>query len=149
MSTPTTPAGLLASMLIYGTRNADEKVTFKMLPLTSECPYAEVEFDASSGALAVISRHQRPMPNFLEKLDDKGRRIKVGTNEEGEVLTAKRAVIADSPYEYYLRDARDIEQFMALTAFNLDHPVYQYFLQASKAQQAQEQAAAETAQQPA
>ena len=70
-------------MLVSG--NWGPYKTFKMIPVSTECPYIEAIFDPSSKILAVISKEKKPTYHMVPKLDDNGDQIpmKVGKRANG------------------------------------------------------------------
>lgn len=110
------------NMLVYSTDWYGRK-SFRMLPMHEECPFNEVIFDPNTGVLAVISRDKKEKPQMLPKLTDKGMPIPLKASSDA---TQPRFIeerrMMETYYEYYLDNQEDIERFVQLFAFNLDHP---------------------------
>ena len=49
-----------------------EKETFRMMPITEDCPYAEVIYNPAVATLVVISKIKKQNFQFLPKLDGNG-----------------------------------------------------------------------------
>ena len=63
------------NMKLY-TSSWQDAVTFKMLPVTSDCPYAEVIYNPAAAVLVVLSKHKSNQFQFINKVDDEGYAIK-------------------------------------------------------------------------
>jgi|694.fasta_scaffold123764_2 hypothetical protein len=109
------------TMLIYNTdwygRNS-----FRMMPITNDCPFNEVIYDPNTGVLAVISRDHKEKPQMLPKLNDKGMPIplKLGSDAAQSRFVEERRMM-DTYYEYYLDNKNDIRNFVLHFAINPEH----------------------------
>lgn len=100
----------------YGTK------TFRMLPISEDCPFNEVIFDPTTKVLAVISKDQKEKPQLLPKLSDKGQIIPLKvTTENGQPKYVEERRMMDTYYEYYLDQVDDISVFVNHFAMNPDH----------------------------
>lgn len=108
------------SMFVYST-DWYGRQTFRMLPMTIECPFNEVIYDPNTKVLAVISKDKKDKPQMLPKLTDKGQVIPVKTSEGQHYIEERR--IMETYYEYYIDNKTDIEKFIHLFAVNIDHPI--------------------------
>ena len=113
------------SMLVY-TSNWYGKDSFKMMPITDDCPFLEVIFDPSTTVLAVIGKSMKQKPQMVPKLNGKGQPITV-KSAEGTAGLAEERVIFESYYEYYVDDPEDIINFVKMYAVNFDHPAVSIF----------------------
>lgn len=95
--------------------------TFKMIPVTSDCPYNECIFDANEKSMAIISKERKENYHFLPKLNDYGdlQEAKPGKRPNGKPYAEQR-VLMDTYYEYYLEDVEDIRAFVKNFATNAD-----------------------------
>ena len=105
------------SMLIYSADWYGTK-TFRMLPITEECPYNEVIFDPSTSVLAVISKEFKEKPHMFPKLNITGKPLHMSTVDSD---PAEERVVMDTYYEYYLDDIDDIRVFIDHFAINAEH----------------------------
>lgn len=103
------------SMMIYKTISQGDIESFRMIPLTNECPFVEAIYVPQTKVLAVISKQHISKPHMLPKLDEKGHAVKKGN----EYL--QQRVTVDTYYEYYIEDREDIEAFIKKFAINLQH----------------------------
>lgn len=106
-------------MFVYSTDWYGRK-SFRMLPMTNECPFNEVLYDPNTRVLAVISKDKKDKPQMLPKLTDKGQVIPLKTGEGQHYIEERR--IMETYYEYYIDNKSDIEKFIQTFAVNTDHP---------------------------
>lgn len=90
--------------------------TFKMLPITNECPFNEVLFDPQSKVLAVVSKDKKQAYRLIPKLNDKGRPMTA--IERGVPVEIQERKLMENFYEYYLEDVDDIKAFVNRFAVN-------------------------------
>lgn len=109
--------------------------TFKMMPVTDDCPYVECIFDVESKVLAVISKHSKESLHMLPKLDDKGDivRLKISKKENGKDYAEERKLLSTF-YEYYITDKLEIKDFINMFATNADTYDFTQYLDADVTQ---------------
>ena len=90
--------------------------TFKMLPLTNDCPYNEVLFDPQSKILAIVGKEKKQAYRLVPKLNDKGRPMT--SIERGVPFEVQERKLMENFYEYYLEDIDDIKSFVSKFAAN-------------------------------
>ena len=103
--------------------------TFKMLPLTRECPYVECLFDPMGKILAILSKDKQESLKMIAKLDLNGdpEKTKNGKRPNGKDYKEERRTIA-THMEFYIEDKTDVLQFIAMHAVNLkEFPLDDYF----------------------
>lgn len=93
--------------------------TFKMMPITTDCPYNECIFDVQSKVLAIIGKVSKESFHMMPKLDDKGDivRLKIGKKEDGKDYAEERKILSTF-YEYYITDKEEIAEFVKHFAVN-------------------------------
>jgi len=93
--------------------------TFKMIPITKDCPYNEVIFDVQSKTLAIIGKESKESFHMMPKLTDTGDvlRLKLGKKENGKDYAEERKALVTF-YEYYITEREEIEDFVAKFAVN-------------------------------
>lgn len=93
--------------------------TFKMIPITKECPYNEVIFDVNTKVLAIISKESKESFHMLPKLTDTGdvMRLKLGKKENGKDYAEERKALVTF-YEYYIENKDEIVDFVIAMAEN-------------------------------
>jgi hypothetical protein len=93
--------------------------TFKMIPISKECPYNEVIFDVTTKLLAIISKESKESFHMMPKLTDTGdvMRLKLGKKENGKDYAEERKALVTF-YEYYIENKEEIIQFVNAVAEN-------------------------------
>jgi len=101
--------------------------TFKMIPITKDCPYNECIFDVQSKVLAVVSKEKKESLHMLPKLTDTGdvMRLKIGKKDNGKDYAEERKALVTF-YEYYLETVDDIVDFVMTVAENNNFNFQQY-----------------------
>lgn len=115
---------IMNSMLLI-TSSWGSKKTFKMIPVTKDCPYNECIFDINTKILAVISKESKESLHMLPKLNELGdiSRLKIGKKENGKDYAEERKALVTF-YEYYIEDQDEIENFISM--FSLNHSTFDY-----------------------
>ena len=93
--------------------------TFKMIPISNDCPYVECIFDPSSKVFVIISKVTKTSLHMLPKLDEYGKAVSGNRGAKQE----RRSI--DTFQEYYIEDTKDIKaivEYFAIndTRFNID-----------------------------
>ena len=107
------------SNMLLTTSNWGPFKTFKLMPLTSDCPYVEAIFDPSSKILAVISKIAKSSYHMVPKIDDNGDEIKlkIGKRQNGKDGKEQR-VMMDTHAEYYITDIEESKSFIKMFGIN-------------------------------
>ncbi len=113
-------------MMVYSSDWQGQK-SFRMLPVSEDCPFNEVIFDPTSRVLAVISKDQKEKPQMLPKLNGNGQMImlkglQAETSNPYQPTYVEERHMMDAYYEYYLDNETDINTFVELFAINPTHP---------------------------
>jgi hypothetical protein len=105
--------------------------TFKMMPISVECPYNEVIFDPDSKVLAVVSKEKKESMHMVAKLNEWGDPVgmKIGKRSNGKDYAEERKTL-ESFYEYYIEDVAEIANFIKLVAVNSDEFNFTQFTEA-------------------
>jgi hypothetical protein len=93
--------------------------SFRLIPITNDCPYVECIFDVSLQVLVVISKNKKQSYHMLPKLDDNGDGVKTRN---------KRANGKDSFQEYYIIEPSDMISFIEKCADNASTFDYKQFI---------------------
>ena len=64
------------SMLVYASDWQKEQ-SFRMMPVSQDCPFNEVIYDPTTKVLAIVSKDKKEKPHMLPRLDDKGKLIPI------------------------------------------------------------------------
>lgn len=108
-------------MMIYRSKWND-KSTFRMLPLTAECPYNEIIFDPEQKILAIVGKEKKEKPMMLPRLNDKGDIIPA-KRPNTDTSWQEQRVMLNTYYEYYIEDMSDIIALVKLMS-NVELPEY-------------------------
>jgi len=106
-----------SNMLLFTTFFGQNK-TFKLMPVTDDCPYMEVIYDPSVQMLVALSKDKKQNYEMLPKLDEDGNYIqakKPKTN--GKPMKEERRLL-EVPTEYYLIERAEQEAFIERFAIN-------------------------------
>ena len=97
------------------------KKTFKMIPISKDCPYIECIFDPESKMLAVVLDKIKETYHMLPKLDDNGDPVSIkGRARPGGQKTKEERRLVATYGEVYIADPTDQEQLIELFAINSD-----------------------------
>ena len=115
-------------LLIKSSWNEGE--TFRLLPLTQDCPYVECIFDPSTKVFVVISRVIKTTLHMLPKLDDNGDPAPLKVKRaNGRMVKEERKQI-ETFQEYYIEDKDAIEALIDIFAVNKGSFDYKKFMSA-------------------
>lgn len=103
--------------------------TFKMIPVTKDCPYNECIFDVNSKVLAIIGKESKESFHMLPKLNEVGdvQRLKIGKKENGKDYAEERKVLVTF-YEYYIEVKEEIVDFIMNVAENAESFDFQQYI---------------------
>jgi len=106
-------------MLVSG--NWGPYKTFKLIPVTIDCPYIEAIFDPSSKILAIISKDSKPSYHMVPKKDDNGDDVpmKIGKRTNGKEFKEQR-IMMDTYQEYYINNLEEVTSMINMFAINAD-----------------------------
>jgi hypothetical protein len=109
----------MKSMLIVKS-TWDDRNTFKLIPLTQECPYVEGIFDPKSKTLIMLSKTTKEQLHMVPRLDDNGDLMKTKTpRPNGNPFKEERKALKTF-MEYYISEKEDIKTFLNLFTTNLE-----------------------------
>ena len=106
----------MKNMMIYAAK-WNEKQTFRLMPINSDCIFNEAIFDPEQKVLAVISKDIKEKPMMMPRLNDRGDTIAT-KRASGEQWWQEQRVVMDAYYEYYIEDMSDILLFIKMFAIN-------------------------------
>jgi len=86
--------------------------TFKMIPISNDCPYVECIFDPSSKVFVIISKVTKTSLHMLPKLDEYGKAISGNKGAKQD----RRSI--DTFQEYYIEDVNTIKEVTEYFAIN-------------------------------
>jgi len=92
----------------------NEKKTFKMIPVTLDCPYVEGFYDPESKVFVIIGKTMKTTMHMIPKLNDEGKPVII---KGGKSVKQERKAI-ETFTEYYIENKEDIKTVVELMAFN-------------------------------
>jgi hypothetical protein len=101
--------------------------TFKMLPITENCPFSEVIYDPTTTILVVIAKTKINNFQMVPRLDDNGYPIAV-KGKAGEVPYQQQRISLEMLQEHYITEVDEQEAFIKYFAMNADVFKYKNFL---------------------
>ena len=115
----TTP--MYGQNMLLTTSNWGPNKTFKLIPITKDCPYVEAIFDPGSKILAVISTIAKETYHMIDKLDDNGdpQKMKLSRTKDGGDTKKERRLLKTYA-EYYITVREEIETFINGFCINAD-----------------------------
>lgn len=115
-------------LLIKSSWNEGE--TFRMLPLSKDCPYVECIFDPSTNVFVVISTVTKTTLHMLPKLDDNGDPAPLKMKRpNGRTVKEERKTI-ETFQEFYIDDKDAIAELVNIFAINKDSFDYKKYIKA-------------------
>lgn len=116
-------------MMKLGLPWRNNKMSFKLMPLSPECNFLEARFNFDEKALNVMSKVKYQIYNMFPKLDDNGEvSYKPGKPAPGAkpVLKQERKQ-SDAFYDYVITEKDDIQKFVDLMT-GTTNDLEQYFI---------------------
>ena len=96
----------------------NQQPTFKMIPVSVNCPYVECIYDPQSKVLALIGNIKKNVFHMMPKLDDNGEVVGRKVRTEGSKTYKEERRTVETFQEYYLVDSADIKAFLEMFAVN-------------------------------
>ena len=93
--------------------------SFKMIPVTLDCPYVECIFSTEDKIMVVISKVMKQSYHMLPKLDSNGDAIPVkGKPRQNKKVVVEERRLVDTFSEFYLMTPEEISGFVHSFAIN-------------------------------
>jgi hypothetical protein len=103
-------------LLIKSSWNEGE--TFRLLPLSQDCPYVECIFDPSTKVFVVISKVTKTTLHMLPRLDDNGDPAPLKTKRANGRMVKEERKSIETFQEYYVEDHEAMDALIDLFAVN-------------------------------
>jgi len=94
--------------------------TFKMMPISTDCPYAEIIYDPKTTLLVVISKLKKNNLQMVDKLDTDGNPIKAKRPKMNNKPWAEKQLQIEVLQEYYITEKEEQEEFIKEFAVNAE-----------------------------
>ena len=96
----------------------NDKPSFRLMPVTDNCPYVECLYDPESKVFVVISKVKKTSLHMLPKLDENGDPMATKVpRRNGKLIKEERKSI-ETFQEYYIGSVIDIQTLIKLHAIN-------------------------------
>lgn len=103
--------------------------TFRLIPVTLECPYVECILDPATKVFVVIAKINKTALHMIPRLDDSGDPLQVkGVRPNGRTIREERKTI-ETFQEFYIEDKKAMEDIINLMAINAKTFKYKKFLE--------------------
>jgi len=99
------------TMMLVESTWQDSK-TFKMIPISNDCPYVECLYDPMSKVFVIISKVTKTTLHMLPKLDEYGKAISGNKGAKQDRKTI------ETFQEYYVENTDSIKEVVELFAIN-------------------------------
>ena len=110
----------------------NEGETFRLIPVTDDCPYVECIFDPATKVFVIISKLSKTTLHMLPKLDENGDPSALKTKRaNGRTVKEERKTI-ETFQEYYVEDIDAIKSLVEFFAINHKDMDWKSFLEAKK-----------------
>ena len=115
------------NMLLYTTFWGKDK-SFKLMPISNDCPYAEVLYDTELQTLVAFSKKSKQNFEMLPKLDDDGEFIPTKKPKRNGKPMKEQRILMNVPSEYWFIERPEQEAFIKAFAVNAKSFDYKKFL---------------------
>jgi len=106
--------------------------TFRMIPLTIDCPFGEIVFVPDARALQILYKHTVEGLHMMPKLDDNGNPMINAKAPKGSNPYKQERKTLSVPQDAYIHNPKEIEEFVEMFAIN-DKFDYKIFMVEPKA----------------
>jgi len=96
----------------------NQQPTFKMVPVSVNCPYVECIYDPESKVLALIGNIKKNVFHMMPKLDDNGDIVARKVRTEGSKTYKEERRTVETFQEYYITDNAQISEFVEMFGIN-------------------------------
>lgn len=121
------------NMMLLTTYWGDDK-TFKMMPVTEDCPFMEVIYDPKTNLLVVITKNMKENLQLVPKVDDDGNSIPTKRPKSNGKPWKEKHVQMTVPQEFYFIEKTEQELFIKQFAINASTYDYMLYLDAKESQ---------------
>ena len=84
-----------------------EHKTFKLMPLTEECPYLEGIYDPNTDMLVVITSKMKQNLQMVPKIDDSGNIVKATKAKVNGKPYKEKQILMHVPQEFYITEREE------------------------------------------
>jgi hypothetical protein len=102
--------------------------TFKLMPISNDCPYMEVIYDTATQMLVAISKTFKENFEMLPRLDDDGEIQRTKKPKRNGKEFKEHRMQMSVPQEYYMVERAEQESFIEAFACNAEDFNYKLYL---------------------
>lgn len=117
----------IGNMRLFTTYWGQEE-TFRMMPVTEDCPFMEVIYHPSAQMLIAMSKNMKQNYEMLPKLDDDGEWVPAKKPKRNGSKMKEERRLMEVPQEHYMTVRMEQEEFIKLFAMNADDYNYTKYL---------------------
>lgn len=114
------------NMMLVTTYWGQDK-TFKLMPVTDDCPYMECIYDIHTDMLVVITKVKAEKLQMVPKLDDNGNQIQSTKPKANNKPWKEKQVQLNVPNEFYFTEREEQVEFMKNFAVNFEEYDFQKY----------------------
>lgn len=98
-----------------------QKKSFKLIPITNDCPFVECLFSPEQQMMVIISKYMKGAYHMVQKLDDNGDPVPVKGKPRlnGNKFKEERRLV-DTCSEHYILTEEEIREMIKMFAVNPD-----------------------------
>lgn len=98
-----------------------DKPTFKLIPVSLDCPYNEIIFDPEVNVLAIVSKQKKDSFHMMPRLTEHGDIMKANSNkrDHGKNYSEQRVAL-ETYYEYFISEPTEMTSIINTFAINAD-----------------------------
>jgi len=123
-------------MLVEGIHmdGATPLATFTGIPVNNDCPFIEIVFDPKNQVLGIISKHSKPMFQWIPRVTEDGLNVPVKNKSAlaSGIVHQQQRITMDTYHEYYIRSQKEVEAFLNAFAINTEFDYKKYFKKVKK-----------------
>ena len=94
--------------------------TFRLIPVSNDCPYVECIYDVTSGLFVIIGKVTKTTLHMLPKLDDNGDPMGTAALRPNGRNVKEERVSSETFQEYYLDNKLDIKDLVIYLGINAE-----------------------------
>ncbi len=117
----------MKNMLLVSSEWNDAQ-SFKMIPISKDCPYVECIYDTRVQILAVVSSIKKQIFHMVPKLDDNGDLMERKIKKAGSKNYKEERKTIETFQEFYIENPEEIKNFIEMVSINSSSFNYQEIL---------------------
>jgi hypothetical protein len=119
---------ITAPSMLLVTAEWNEANSFKLIPMSKDCPFSEGIFDLNTRVLALMSAQSKDSIHLVPRLDEDGELIRAKKKRQSGKTYQEQRVTIDTFVEYYVSVPKEIEDIVNRLAINAKEFDFQKYL---------------------